>query len=46
MTGLGSFDQKNAIAATTPIAASFKFGIRHRKNGLLKRHPEKVFDFD
>jgi hypothetical protein len=35
MAGLGLFDQKSAIAVTTPIATAFKFCIRHRKNGLL-----------
>jgi hypothetical protein len=27
--------KKCAIAATMPIVTAFKFGIRHRKNGLL-----------
>ena len=31
MAGLGLFYQKNAIAATTPIATAFKFCIRRRK---------------
>jgi hypothetical protein len=35
MAGLGLFGQKNAIAATTPIATAFKFCIRHRKMGSL-----------
>jgi hypothetical protein len=29
-------------AETTPIATAFKTCISHRKNGLLKRLPEKV----
>ena len=33
VAGLGLFDQKNAIAATTPIATAFKFCVRHRKMG-------------
>jgi hypothetical protein len=37
VAGLGLFGQKNAIAATTPIATAFKFGARYRKNGLLNR---------
>ena len=42
MAGLAKFDQTNAIAAATSIAIAFKFCIRHRKNGLLNRKPEKV----
>jgi hypothetical protein len=44
MAGLGLFGQKNAIAASTPIAiaAAFTFCIRHRKNGLLNRLPIEV----
>jgi hypothetical protein len=37
MAGLGLFDQKSALAVTTPIATAFKFWIGHRKNGLLNR---------
>jgi hypothetical protein len=33
VAGLGLFDQKNAIAATTPIATAFKFCVRHSKMG-------------
>jgi hypothetical protein len=42
MAGLGLFGQKNAIAATTPIATALKFCIRHGKNGLLNRLPIEV----
>jgi hypothetical protein len=42
MAGLGTDDQKNAIAATAPIATAFKFCIRHRKSGLLNRLPIEV----
>jgi hypothetical protein len=45
VAGLGLFDQKNAITATTPIATAFKFGvIRRRKMGswLLDLSPERV----
>jgi hypothetical protein len=41
--GLGLFGQKNVIAATTPIATAFKFGVRHRKKGLLNRLPIENF---
>jgi hypothetical protein len=39
VAGLGTDDQKNAIAATAPIATAFKFCIRHRKSGPLNRLP-------
>jgi hypothetical protein len=42
MAGLGLFDPKIAIAATTPIVTAFKFCIRHRENGLLDLQPEKL----
>jgi hypothetical protein len=42
MAGLDLFDQKSAIAATTPITTAFKICISHRKYGLLNRLPIKV----
>ena len=39
MAGLGTDYQKNAIAATAPIATAFNFCIRHRKSGLLNQLP-------
>jgi hypothetical protein len=42
MAGLGLFDQKSALAVTTPIVTAFKFCIGHRKNGLLNRKPTEV----
>jgi hypothetical protein len=42
MAGLGLFDQKIALAVTTPIVTAFKFCIGHRKNGLLSRKPTEV----
>jgi hypothetical protein len=42
MVGVGLFDQKSAIAATTPIVTALKIRIRHRKNGLLNRWPVNV----
>jgi hypothetical protein len=42
VAGLGTDDQKNAIAATAPIATAFKFCVRRRKSGLLNRLPIEV----
>jgi hypothetical protein len=42
VAGLGTDDQKNAIAATAPITTAFKFCIRHRKSGLLNLLPIEV----
>jgi hypothetical protein len=40
MAGLGLFGQKNAIAATTPIATAFELQVK--KNGLLNLLPIEV----
>jgi hypothetical protein len=44
MAGSATSDQKNSIAATTPIVivTAFKFCVRHRKNGFLNRLPSEV----
>jgi hypothetical protein len=33
MAGLGSFDQKSALAVAMPIATAFKLCVGHRKMG-------------
>jgi hypothetical protein len=43
MAGLGLFDPKNAIAATTPVVTALTFCARHRKNGLLKFSAEHEY---